>query len=87
MVDEVVDRTVEMTQPIVIDLGRQKNKAIKDLKDGKGQLWDDMLEVVEEVKERLGEDASGKIFVPIVMVYKTRPKRRRINKLLFPGIR
>ncbi len=87
MADEIVERPAEMTQPIVIDLGKQKNKNIKDLKNGKGTLWDDMLGVVEEVKDRLGEEAAGKVFVPVVMIYKTRPKRRNLNKLLFPGLR
>src|SRR5712692_11028805 len=31
----------EMSQPIIVDLGRQKSTKRKDLKAGEGELWDD----------------------------------------------
>jgi hypothetical protein len=38
------------------------------------------------VKSDLGEEASGKVFVPVVMIYRRKQKRRqpRLNRLLFP---
>ncbi len=83
--DEADEGTTDMTQPIIVDLGKQKPGKLKDLKKGEGELWDEALNVVEEVKEMLGEDAEGKVLVPIVMLYEKKPKRRaRIQKLLFP---
>jgi hypothetical protein len=87
MTDESVEKPAEMTQPVVIDLGKHKSKRIKELKDGEGKLWDDMLAVVEEVKEMLGEDANGKLIIPVVLIYQQRPKTRRLDRLIFPGFK
>ncbi len=94
MTDETVERPLEitpaepeMTQPVIIDLGRQKSKDIKDLKNGKGRLWDDMLKVVEEVKDMLGDEAGSAIIVPVAMVYQKKAKRQRLSKYLFPNIK
>jgi len=84
MTDESVEKPAEMTQPVVIDLGKHKSKRIKELKDGEGKLWDDMLAVVEEVKEMLGEDANGKLIIPVVLIYQQRPKPRLLDRLIFP---
>ena len=83
--DEVMDEVVaEITQPIIVDLGNQKTKKLKQLKQGEGELWDEIFEVMSEVKNMLGEDLEGKLLVPIVMIYEKKRKRRRIDKLLFP---
>lgn len=78
--------STEMTQPVIIDLGKQRRNALKDLKKGEGKLWDEVLDVVDEVKDMLGEDANGKVLVPVVMLYKERTGRRRLNldRVLFP---
>ena len=59
-------------------------KKLKQLKRGEGELWDEIFDVVAEVKEMLGEEAEGKMLVPIVMLYEKKRKRQRIEKLLFP---
>jgi len=87
MTDETEEKPVEMTQPIVIDLGKRKSKDIKDLKDGKGKVWDDVYTIVEEVKEILGEDANSKIILPVVMIYQKKPKRQSLNRLIFPNFK
>jgi hypothetical protein len=86
MAEEAVVTTTEMTQPIIIYLGKQKQKAVKALKDGEGDLWTEVLDVVEEVKEMLGTEAEGKMLVPVVLIYERKPKRRvaNLNRLLFP---
>lgn len=86
MAEETVVSSTEMTQPVIIDLGRQKARALKDLKQGEGELWDEVFDVVEEVKELLGTEADGKVLVPIVMLYKERTGRRRLDldRVLFP---
>ncbi len=79
MAEESVRTSTEMTQPVIIDLGKQKSRALKGLKKGEGKLWDEVLEVVEEVKDMLGTDADGKVLVPIVLLYREKPRRRRLN--------
>ncbi len=82
--DESDEVTTDMTQPIIVDLGKQRPKKLKDLKNGEGELWEEVLDVLEEVKDMLGEDADGKLLVPIVMLYERKQRRARIEKLLFP---
>jgi len=79
MTEETTNTSTEMTSPVIIDLGKQKNRSLKNLKKGKGKLWDEVFEVVEEVKDTLGADADGKVLVPIVMIYREKPKRKRRN--------
>jgi hypothetical protein len=85
MVQETMKASTEMTQPVIIDLGKQKSKALKDLKKGEGELWDEVLEVADEVKEMLGVEAEGKVLIPIIMVYQEKRSRRMdLEKLIFP---
>jgi hypothetical protein len=79
MTTEDIKTSTEMTQPIIIDLGKQKNRTLKSLKKGKGKLWNEVLDVVEEVKNTLGTEADGKVLVPIIMIYREKPKRKRRN--------
>ena len=79
MAEETVTTSTEMTQPIIIDLGKQRSRALKNLKKGEGRLWDEVLDVVEEVKDMLGADADGKVLVPVVLIYRERSRRRRLN--------
>ena len=86
MTEASVKATAEMTQPVIIDLGKQRSRALSDLKKGEGKLWDEVLEVVDEVKDMLGADAEGKVLVPVIMLYKERTGRRRLDldRILFP---
>ena len=86
MSEEKHENSTEMSQPIIIDLGKQKSGAIKKLKKGEGKLWDEVFDVVEEVKELLEEDTEGKILIPIIMLYQKKSKQQRINfeRMLFP---
>ena len=86
MVKETTAVSAEMTQPVIIDLGRQRSKSIKALKKGEGELWEEVLEVADEVKEMLGAEAEGKVFIPIIMLYQEKSVRGRLdlNKILFP---
>ncbi|OGO33556.1 MAG: hypothetical protein A2W35_14665 [Chloroflexi bacterium RBG_16_57_11] len=87
MAGEPEEKPVEMTQPIVIELGKRKAKDIKDLKNGKGKVWDDVYTIVEEVKEMLGEDANSKVILPVIMIYQKKPKRQSLNRLIFPNFK
>ena len=86
MVKEATTTSAEMTQPVIIDLGKQRSKSIKELKNGEGELWEEVLEVADEVKEMLGAEAEGKVLIPVIMLYQEKPGRRRIDleKLIFP---
>jgi hypothetical protein len=86
MVEESKTTFAEMTQPVIIDLGKQKPRSLKELKKGEGDLWDEVLDVAEEVKEMLGVEAEGKVFIPIILLYQEKSRRRRLdlNKILFP---
>ena len=82
--EETTERETLVTQPIVIDLGKQKPKQLRRLMRGQGKLWDEVVDVIEEVNSRLGDDAEGKTMVPIIMVYRRKRKRRRRVSPLFP---
>jgi len=61
--------------PIVISLGKQRRKRIKDLKRGRGVLMDEVRQTLAQVTGQLGADASGKVLVPVVLIYREKPKR------------
>jgi hypothetical protein len=67
--------------PIVIDLGRQKRKRIKQLKRGRGKLVDRVNEAVAQVRSALGAEAQGKEFVPVAVIVR---KDQKCRKGLFP---
>jgi hypothetical protein len=62
--------------PIVIDLGKVRRKRIRQLKRGRGPLVEEAQEVVAELRASL-ERLEGKEVVPVVIVYREKPKRRK----------
>lgn len=61
-------------QTIVVDLGKQKRRRIKQLRRGKGRLMravDDLIEQIENSDETKGE------ILPIVVVVRERRKKRK----------
>ena len=59
--------------PIVVSLGKQRRKRIKQLVQGKGKLMDELNDVVAELR------TAGKIAPAaqqIIVVVKERPRRR-----------
>lgn len=85
MTDQVQEQdsaTPEVTQPIFINLGKQSPKRIKALKQGSGKLWDEVSEVLKEVRTGLGDEAAGKVLVPVILVYRKRSRRRGVFPLL-----
>ncbi len=83
--DATVKATAQVTQPIIIDLGREKAKKLKEFKKGEGNLWEDVEAVLEKVQEELGEKAEGKVIVPVVMIFERKQKRPRLERLIFPN--
>jgi hypothetical protein len=85
MTEETVSVSTEMTQPVIIDLGKQRPRSLRELKKGEGKLWDEVLDVAEEVKDMLGIDAESKVLIPIVMLYQEKSRRRLdLDRILFP---
>ncbi|PKN94079.1 MAG: hypothetical protein CVU44_06655 [Chloroflexi bacterium HGW-Chloroflexi-6] len=84
MAEDTVLASAEMTQPVIIDLGRQRPSSLRDLKKGEGKLWDEVLDVADEVKEMLGADAEGKVLIPIVMLYQQKSGRLNLGNVIFP---
>lgn len=83
-VEKKIDVMAEMSQPIIVDLGRQQSKKLTAMKNGEGKLWNEVLEVVGEVKDMLGKEADGKMLVPLILIYEKKTRRHRIEKLIFP---
>jgi hypothetical protein len=84
--DKTVMSTTQVTQPIIIDLGRQKAKDLKEFKKGEGKLWEDVQAVVGKVQDELGETAAGKVVIPVVMIFEKKQKRPRLDRLFFPNL-
>ena len=73
------EKKVEVSEPIIIDLGKQKRKQIKKLLKGRGKLLSEVESVVAEATSVLGEELEGKVILPLVLVYRRKPKRRRLR--------
>ena len=65
----------EVTPPIIVSLGKKSKKQIKRLKRGKGSTMDEVMDVVDQVQAHLGEDAAGKVIVPVVVIYRKKERR------------
>jgi hypothetical protein len=79
--EEVIE--IEAVTPVIVDLGKTKRKKIKQLKGGDGPLMEEVLDVLDEVADHLGEELEGKTLVPIVMIYEKKGKRKRKITLPF----
>jgi hypothetical protein len=62
--------------PVVVDLGKTKKSRIKDLKRGGGKLVNDVQYATNQVIAGLGDSAKGKVFVPVVLIYRQKSRRR-----------
>jgi hypothetical protein len=58
-------------------MGRKKRKAFRRLRKGRDAAMGEVAEVVEEVRQQLGERAEGAILLPVVVLYQKKAKRRR----------
>ena len=73
---------IEVVTPVIVDMGKTKKKQIKRLKQGRGLLMDEVVDVLDEVADALGDELEGKMMVPIVILYKEKPKKR--TRIKFP---
>jgi len=61
--------------PVVVDLGKEKSKTLRALKNGEGPLMQDVARVLDEVRARSSE-LAGKELVPVVIIYRKKPSRK-----------
>ena len=63
--------------PVVVDLGSVSRRRLKKFKQGlDAELDAEVRDVVAQVRTRLGELAAAKEFVPVVVIYSRKPKKR-----------
>jgi hypothetical protein len=67
--------------PIVIKLGKRSKKKLKQLEKGEGKLMDEVKEVINQASEKLGDQIEDKVLMPVVVLYKTKQKRRNRSSL------
>ena len=60
--------------PIIINLGKQRRKRVKQLKQSRGVLMEEVMETVAQINGQLGADAAGKVLVPVVLIYREKRK-------------
>jgi Family of unknown function (DUF6200) len=74
----------ESVTPVIIDAGKKSRASIRRLKEGRGRL---MLEVSDIIEDARGTSAAAnKEIVPVVILYRERPRRRaRMSLPLIPS--
>lgn len=73
-----------LNAPVIVDLGKTKRKNIKRLREGRGRLVGDLQDAMREITVSFGEQAEDKQFVPVVLVYKRKSKKRKRGGGFFP---
>jgi hypothetical protein len=73
---DVVENEQDVTEPIIINLGKQKKKRIKKMMNGQGRLWYEVQDVIDEVGVILGDELDGKVIVPLILVYEKKSKKK-----------
>lgn len=70
--------TPDRSAPVVLDLGKQRRKQIKQLRRGEGRLLDDINGAIEELRT---VGTIGALSQPVVIVVR---EKRRKTKSMFP---
>lgn len=74
----------DVQPPVVVDLGKKSRKKIKRLKRAQGPLANEVGAIVAETIAQMGDAAEGKTFVPVVMIYAKKAKKRPFPWMLWP---
>jgi hypothetical protein len=69
-----MEKTQSQT-PVIVDLGKRKRKAIKDLKNGQGYLMTEVTDAVNRARATLPEADQNKPVVPVVILYRKKRKK------------
>lgn len=76
-----VNCTRKALVPVIIDLGKIRAKKVKQLKKGQGPYLDEVMPAIEQVKAELGKEIDGKEILPVIVLYRRRPKRAKLPTL------
>lgn len=63
-------------RPVIVDLGKKRRRTIEDLKRGEGSAMDEVQDAIDEVRARMGPEAEGKILLPVIVIYRKKPKQK-----------
>lgn len=63
------------SSPVVVDIGKKPKKQIKQLREGRGKLMDEVTRVIAELQSTGSVSASAQ---PVVVVVRQKPKSRSI---------
>jgi hypothetical protein len=63
--------------PILLDLGKIRGKVVRQFREGRGPLVDEVRQILAESRKNLGAETATKELVPIVLVYEKKRKRRK----------
>lgn len=69
--------TTPISRPLVLDLGKRGKKAIRRLRQGRGPAMAEVMDVMDQVRAELGDDAEGKVLLPVVVLYGRKRRRAR----------
>jgi hypothetical protein len=73
--------TITSAPPVVLDLGKQRRKRIKQLRRGEGKLMDEINASIEELRTAGALSATAQ---PVVIVVRQKRRRTRGLPLLQP---
>lgn len=76
VVETPSEDTLEVHAPFIFDIGKRKKKVCKRIKEGRGPVQKNIEEALEYTADEMGDAAKGKVFVPVVVLYERRRKRR-----------
>jgi hypothetical protein len=81
IVETPTEDALDVHAPFIFDLGKRKKKTCRRIKEGRGPVERRVRESVQYAADKLGEDAKGKVFVPVVVLFERRRTRRRMGWL------
>ena len=73
-----------LNPPIIMEIGKTKKRDIRDVARGQGKIMGDLQDAMTEVTASLGDQAEGKQFVPVVLVYRKKRRSKRKGGRLLP---
>jgi hypothetical protein len=62
--------------PVIVDLGNRRGRAIKDLKNGTGELMLEVDHAVDHVRSTLPDADKNKTIIPVVILYRKKRRKR-----------
>jgi hypothetical protein len=73
---------IQGVTPIVIDLGKRSKKSIKNLKEGRGKLMQEVGDTIDQVRCNLG--SQGAEVLPVVLIYRQKAQSKRSPASFLP---